>query len=92
MGHEIEGTALGRAIGEPIPIRKTQGIRGGEACIRDTRHTVSGLVQWRRLGLADRQIRERHPDLSQNDLDMAWAYYDRNREEIDRAVLADEEA
>ncbi len=75
-----------------IAIRKTPGVCGGDACVRDTRHTVSGLVQWRRLELADHQILERHPDLSQGDLDAAWFYYSQNPEEIDRAIRDDEEA
>lgn len=79
-------------VRETAAVRKTPGVCGGEACIRDTRHTVSGLVQWRGLGLADHQILERHPDLNQDDLDAAWTYYDRNREEIDRAILEDEDA
>jgi uncharacterized protein (DUF433 family) len=57
-----------------------------------TRHGVAGLVQWRRLGLTDAQILERHPDLTQGDLETAWSYYDRNREEVDQAILADEDA
>ena len=73
-------------------VRKTPGVLGGKACIRATRHRVSGLVQWQRLGLADHQILQRHPDLSQGDLDAAWDYHDRNRDEIDSAILDDEEA
>ena len=26
-------------------IKKTKGVQGGDACIRDTRHTVAGLVE-----------------------------------------------
>ena len=43
----------------------TVGVCGGEACIRNTRHTVSGLVEWRQLGLTDKQILERHPEFKQ---------------------------
>ena len=75
-----------------VVIRKTPGIQGGDACVRDTRHAVSGLVQWRRLGLEDQQILERHPDLSQGDLEAAWSYYSQNPEEIDRAIRDDEQA
>jgi uncharacterized protein (DUF433 family) len=73
-------------------IRKTPNVCGGEACVRDTRHTVSGLVQWRRLGLTDDQIRERHPDLSPADLESVWSYYLENRDEVDEVIRQDEEA
>ena len=73
-------------------IEKTPGVCGGDACIRDTRHTIHGLVQWRRLGLSDDRILEHHPDLTQADLDAAWAYYEQHADEIDRALREDEEA
>jgi uncharacterized protein (DUF433 family) len=73
-------------------IQRTDDVCGGEACIRNTRHTVSGLVQWRKLGLSDDQILQQHPDLTKPDLDAAWAYYSENRTEIDRAIGDDEDA
>ena len=73
-------------------IRKTRGVCGGEACVRTTRHTVAGLVQWRRLGLSDQEILRRHSDLTQMDLDAAWDYYHSNVDEVDRAIQDDEDA
>ena len=73
-------------------IQKTHGVCGGEPRIRTTRHTVAGLVQWRRLGLSDDEILRHHPDLAQADLDAAWDYYQCNREAIDRAIKDDEDA
>lgn len=73
-------------------INKTAGVCGGEACIRATRHTVSGLVEWRQLGLTNPQILERHPDLTMSDLEAAWEYYANNRTEIDDAIRANREA
>ncbi len=73
-------------------IQETTGVCGGEACIRNTRHTVRGLVQWRKLGLSDGQILEQHPDLTQPDLDLAGAYYAEHQAEIDQAIRADEDA
>ena len=73
-------------------IEKTPGVCGGEACIRRTRHNVYGLVIWRKLGLSDAAILERHPDLSQADLDVAWTYWHQHPEEIEQAIRADEEA
>jgi uncharacterized protein (DUF433 family) len=73
-------------------VEKTPGVCGGEARIRNTRHTISGLVQWRRLGLSDTRILEHHPDLTQADLDVAWSYFEQHRNEIDRAIKEDEDA
>lgn len=67
-------------------VQKTQGVCGGDACIRNTRHAVWGLVEWQRLGLSDSRILEHHPDLSQADLDVAWDYYRQHKEEIDHAI------
>ena len=73
-------------------IRKNPGVCGGEACIRNTRHTVASLVQWRNLGLSDARILVHHPDLTAADLEAAWAYYRQHVEEIDQAIRQDEES
>jgi len=72
-------------------IEKNPGVCGGAACIRTTRHTVAGLVQWRRLGQSDDGILEHHPDLNRTDLEAAWAYYHQQPEEIDQMIQEDEE-
>ncbi len=73
-------------------IEKTESVCGGEARIRKTRHTVAGLVQSRRLGLADAEILCHHPDLSLVDLAAAWDYQASHPNEIDRAIADDENA
>jgi uncharacterized protein (DUF433 family) len=73
-------------------IQKTPGVCGGDACVRRTRHSVWGLVEWKQLGLSDARILEHHPDLTQADLDTAWAYYEQNRAEIDAAIKENAEA
>lgn len=73
-------------------IQKDPGVCRGEARVRNTRHTVAGLVQWRRLGLPDTRILEHHPDLTEEDLEAAWSYYHQHAEEIDRAIRQDEES
>jgi uncharacterized protein (DUF433 family) len=73
-------------------ISKTPGVNGGDACIRNTRHPVYGLVEWKRLGLTDARILEHHPDLTQADLDAAWEYYAQHPDEIDQAIREDAEA
>lgn len=67
-------------------IQTSTGVCGGEPCIRNTRHTVSGLVEWKKLGLNDSRILEHHPDLTLSDLEVAWSYYADHREEINRAL------
>jgi uncharacterized protein (DUF433 family) len=73
-------------------IEKTLDVCGGSARIRATRHTVHGLVQWRREGLSDDAILDYYPELTREDLAAAWQYYDTHREEIDQAIREDEEA
>jgi uncharacterized protein (DUF433 family) len=73
-------------------IQRSPGVCGGEACIRDTRHTVAGLVEWRRMGLSHERILEHHSDLTEADLEVAWSYYQEHTEEIARAIREDEES
>jgi uncharacterized protein (DUF433 family) len=73
-------------------IQRSPGVCAGEACVRNTRHSVSGLVEWRRLGLSDAQILEHHPDLTEADLGVAWSYYHEHTQEIDHAIQQDEES
>lgn len=73
-------------------IEKHPHVCGGDACIRNTRHTVYGLVEWKKLGLTDERILEHHPDLTQADLEAAWEYYETHGDEIEAAIRADAEA
>jgi uncharacterized protein (DUF433 family) len=73
-------------------IQKAPDVCGRDACVRNTRHTVAGLVEWQKLGLSDARILEHHPDLTQADLNAAWSYYQQHSEEIDQAIRADKEA
>jgi uncharacterized protein (DUF433 family) len=73
-------------------VQKTPDVCGGDACIRNTRITVWGLVEWRKLGLSDEQIRERVVDATQADLDAAWQYYHQHPEEIEQTIRENEEA
>ena len=73
-------------------IRKAPGVCGGEPCVRNTRHTVAGLVEWTKHGLTDARILEHHPDLTQADLEVAWAYYATHHGEIEHAINEAEDA
>ena len=73
-------------------IQKTPGVCGGDACIRNTRITVWGLVSYRKLGLPDQRILEAIQGLTPEDLVVAWDYYAQNKEEIEEAIRLNEEA
>ena len=73
-------------------IQKTPGVCGGDACIRDTRITVWGLVEYRQLGLSDDEIKRRVQGATSADLEAAWEYYGQNHTEIDEAIRANAEA
>ena len=59
---------------------------GGDACIRDTRVTVWGLVEWRQFGKSADWIRDSIPGITESDLEAAWEYYASHREEIEDAI------
>jgi uncharacterized protein (DUF433 family) len=71
-------------------IQKTPGVCGGRACIRDTRITVWGLVNSRRLGANDAQILENIVGLTPEDLRAAWDYYRQHEDEIDQDIQENE--
>ena len=73
-------------------VQKTPGVCGGDACIRNTRITVHGLVHYRQLGLADQQILEAIQGLTPEDLAAAWDYHASHAAEIEEAIRLNEEA
>jgi uncharacterized protein (DUF433 family) len=73
-------------------VQKTADVCGGDACIRNTRITVHGLVHYRQLGLSDQRILEAIQGLTLVDLAAAWDYYARHPGEIDEAIHLNEEA
>jgi uncharacterized protein (DUF433 family) len=64
---------------------------GGDACLRETRITVWGLVAYRRLGMSNAEILGAVQGLTPADLDAAWDYAAAHPEEIDEAIRANEE-
>jgi uncharacterized protein (DUF433 family) len=64
---------------------------GGDACLRDTRMTVWGLVAYRRLGMSDGEIIHAVQGLTPADLEAAWEYAAAHSEEIDEAIRMNEE-
>ena len=73
-------------------ITKTPGVCGGSACVRGTRVTVWGLVEWRRLGLSDVEIQRRVQGLAQADLEAAFEYAALHENEIEEAIRRNAEA
>jgi uncharacterized protein (DUF433 family) len=72
-------------------IRKTAGVCGGDACIRNSRIMVWLLVAEKRAGRADREILESFPTLTARDLAAAWEYATQHPEEIELAISRQEE-
>ena len=68
-------------------IRHVPSICGGSARIRNTRIPVWTLVRFRQLGAPDEMILDNYPSLTKADLEGAWAYYDQNKEEVDREIF-----
>jgi uncharacterized protein (DUF433 family) len=73
-------------------IRKTPGVIGGDACVRDTRIAVWMLVESKRLGRTDADLLADHPGLAQDDLNAAWAYFAAHPNEIEAAIRANNDA
>ena len=72
-------------------VQKTPNVCGGDACIRKTRITVNGLVDWRKLGLSDERILEIIIGLTPEDLAAAWEYYGLHQAEIDEEIRLNNE-
>jgi uncharacterized protein (DUF433 family) len=71
-------------------ISKRPNVCGGNACIRDHRIPVWGLVGDRRLGASDAEILRAYPSLTPADLEAAWEYAAAHPEEIDTAIRENE--
>jgi uncharacterized protein (DUF433 family) len=72
-------------------IEKTPGVCGGDARIANTRIPIWSLINYRRLGASDARILQDFPHLKAEDLVNAWAYADAHPEEIEEAILRNEE-
>jgi type III restriction enzyme len=71
-------------------IQKTEGVCGGSARIRNTRIPVRTIVSFKKLGVSNSELLKSYPDLTQQDLDEACAYYEQNQTEIDTEIQANE--
>jgi uncharacterized protein (DUF433 family) len=71
---------------EKALLRKTAGVSGGSACVRDTRIAVWMLWQLREEGRTDPQLLEDYPSLTKQDLAAAWEYARQHPTEIRQAI------
>ena len=70
-------------------IRHTEGVVGGDACVRNTRVPVWTLVQLKKLGRTEDELLGDFPGLGAADLDAVWEYYRDHTDEIERAIQAE---
>lgn len=71
-------------------IRKTPGVCGGAACIRDHRMPVWLLVEMKRADVSEARMLEDYPFLEKEDLQAAWDYYEAHQREIERSLWENE--
>ncbi len=65
----------------------TEGIRGGNARVENTRIGVHDVVAYHLLGLDVEAIRDAFPDLTRAQIYECLAYYEDHRVEIERLAL-----
>lgn len=76
---------------EKTIIKKTPDVCGGDACIGNRRIPVWLIVEYRRLGRSDDGIRNMFElPLTHEEFDAAIDYFDNNRDEIERAIQAND--
>lgn len=79
------------ALNHQSMINKTQGVCGGNARIRNTRIPVWTLVSLHKMGASNDDLLTNFPGLTQEDLNKTWLYYEKNNQEIDNAILEQDE-
>jgi uncharacterized protein (DUF433 family) len=72
-------------------IKKTPGVVGGSARIREMRLPVWLLVSYHKLGKEDNWFLQNYPDLKQKDLKNAWEYYRLHQQEIEQEIIDNDE-
>ncbi len=82
---------LVHSIDDELGIRKTPGVMGGEACIRESRVPVWLMVSYRQMGSSEAELLENYPMLSAQDLVNTWHYAEQHAAEIDGAIARQEE-
>ena len=70
-------------------IKKTPGVCGGNARIRETRIPIWTLVSFQKQGASQEELLRNYPSLTVEDLAAAWLYYQKKPEEIDQVLAED---
>ena len=71
-------------------ITKDPDVRGGRACIDQSRIAVVDIVALLKQGGSDQQMREAYPSLNLAQIHAAISYYYENKEEIEAELAEDE--
>jgi len=82
---------LNSLISSSQGIEKNIGVCGGDACIRNTRIPVWLMVSYQKQKMSDAKILEAYPSLNAIDLANAWIYAESHAEEINIAILENEQ-
>jgi len=82
---EEEYTLFQQALTDRM-VKKTPGVVGGHACIRNTRIAVWILISLMHQGVDDAALLRKFPGLSLIDLAAARSYYVSFRAEIDKII------
>lgn len=69
-------------------VKKTVGVAGGHACIRNTRIAVWTLISLAQQGMSDEGLIDNFPGVTPFDLLAARVYYQTYREEIDALIAS----
>lgn len=69
-------------------IRKTPGVAGGYACVRNTRIAVWTMVSLSQQGMTEDTLLKDFPGLTNVDLFAVQAYYQANKIEIDELIVS----
>ena len=73
-------------------ITKQRGVRGGKACIDDTRISVADVVALLKQGLDDRRILQQYSSLNLAQVHAAISYFYENLEEVEADLAEDDNA
>ena len=68
-------------------IRKTPGVVGGSARVRDMRIPVWMIIDLRNQGWDDTKFEEYYPQITSADLKAVSDYYDKHKDEIDAEII-----
>lgn len=69
-------------------VKKTPGVAGGHACIRNTRIAVWTLISLAQQGMNDEELIKNFPGLTPFDLLAARVYYQAHQAEIDALIAS----